>query len=195
MARKISRTIIDIDRQTGHSKEWWDAIHLMKKSGLLSLHIPKSLGGGGHDLMAVVLAEEEIAKVDGGFANIVSHEACSYLIFTNARDAALRDDCIKRMSEGELTCIAITEPTMGADLAKMQTEARREGDGWVINGHKRVASLAAAAGMYLVFAMTDRSKGTKGISAFLIHKGTPGLSIGEPDELMGTASCRPPMST
>ena len=185
VAREISKTISDIDRQTGHSKEWWDAVHLMEKSGLLSLHIPKALGGGGHDLMAVVLAEEEIAKVDGGFANIVSHEACSYLIFTNARDAALRDDCMKRMSEGNLTCIAITEPTTGADLAKMQTEARRDGDGWVINGHKRIASLAAAAGMYLVFAITDRSKGTKGISAFLIHKDTPGLSTGEVDELMG----------
>jgi alkylation response protein AidB-like acyl-CoA dehydrogenase len=185
VARKISETIIDIDRQTGHSKQWWDAVHLLEKSGLLSLHIPKALGGGGHDLMTVVLAEEEIAKVDGGFANIVSHEACSYLIFTNAREAALRDDCLKRMSEGALTCIAITEPTTGADLARMQTEARRDGDGWVINGHKRVASLAAAAGMYLVFAMTDRSKGTKGLSAFLIHKGTPGLSVGEPDDIMG----------
>jgi len=185
VARKISETIIDIDRQPAHSKAWWDAIHLLEQQGLLKLHIPQRLGGGGHDLFTVVLAEEEIAKVDGGFANIVSHEACSYLIFTNSREAALRDDCLKRMSEGALTCIAITEPTTGADLARMQTEARRDGDGWVINGHKRVASLAAVAGMYLVFAITDRSKGTKGISAFVIHEGTPGLSVGEPDDVMG----------
>jgi butyryl-CoA dehydrogenase len=185
VARELSKTISVIDSKTGHSQEWWDAVHLMEKAGMLNLHIPKSLGGGGHDLFSVVLAEEEIAKVDGGFANIVSHEACSYLIFTNARDAALRDDCMKRMSEGNLTCIAITEPTVGADLGKMQTEARRDGDGWIINGHKRSASLAVAAGMFLVFALTDRSKGTKGISAFLIHKDTPGLSTGEVDELMG----------
>ncbi|MBH1962928.1 MAG: acyl-CoA dehydrogenase family protein [Comamonadaceae bacterium] len=185
VARKISETIIDIDRQTGHSKEWWDAIHLLEKEGMLKLHMPKELGGGGHGLFTVVLAEEEIAKVDGGFANIVSHEACSYLIFTNARDAALRDDCLKRMQEGVLTCIAITEPNTGADLARMQTEARRDGDGWIINGHKRVASLAAAAGMYLVFAITDRSKGTKGISAFLIHGDTPGIRAGEVDDVMG----------
>ncbi|MBL0419087.1 acyl-CoA dehydrogenase family protein [Ramlibacter sp. AW1] len=184
-ARKINETIIEIDRQTGHSREWWDAIHLLEREGLLKLHIPKELGGGGHDLFTVVLAEEEIAKVDGGFANIVSHEACSYLIFTNAREAALRDDCLKRMSQGDLTCIAITEPDVGADLARMKTEARRDGDHWVITGDKRVASLAAAAGMYLVFAITDRSKGTKGISAFVIHKGTPGLTVGEPDDLMG----------
>lgn len=185
VAAKISETIIDIDRQSGHSSAWWDALHEMEKAGLLSLYIPTEQGGGGHDILSVVLAQEEIAKVDGGFSNIVSHEACAYLIFTNARDPKLRDACMKRMSDGALTCIAITEPDTGADLAQMKTEARRDGEGWIINGHKRVASLAAAAGMYLVFAITDRSKGTRGISAFIVNEGTPGLSVGETDELMG----------
>ncbi len=185
VASKISETIIAIDSQSGHSKPWWDAVHAMEETGLLSLYIPKEQGGGGSDILSVVLAQEEIAKVDGGLANIVSHEACAYLIFTNARDAALRDQCMKRMAEGALTCIAITEPETGADLARMRTTARRDGDEWVINGHKRVASLAAAAGMYLVFAITDPSKGTRGISAFVIPGETPGLSVGETDELMG----------
>lgn len=185
VAAKMSETIIDIDRQTGHSKAWWDALHAMEHAGLLRLFIPKAQGGEGCDVLSLVLAQEEIGKVDGGFSNIVSHEACAYLIFTNSPNAPLRERCLKRMAEGALTCIAITEPDTGTDLAQMQTEARRDGDDWVITGHKRVASLAAAAGMYLVFAITDRSKGTRGISAFIVDEGTPGLSVGEVDELMG----------
>lgn len=185
VAAKISESIIEIDRQTGHSDAWWKAIHEMEHAGLLRLYIPKEQGGEGADIMSVVLAQEEIAKVDGGFSNIVSHEACAYLIFTNSREQKLREHCMRRMSEGALTCIAITEPDTGADLARMKTEARRDGDGWIVTGHKRVASLAAAAGMYLVFAITDRSKGTRGISAFLVDEGTKGLSVGKVDELMG----------
>ena len=185
VAAKIAESIIEIDRQTGHSDAWWKAIHEMEHAGLLRLYIPKEQGGEGADIMSVVLAQEEIAKVDGGFSNIVSHEACAYLIFTNAKEQKLREHCMRRMSEGALTCIAITEPDTGADLARMKAEARRDGDGWIISGHKRVASLAAAAGMYLVFAITDRSKGTRGISAFLVDEGTKGLSVGEGDELMG----------
>lgn len=185
VAAKISESIIEIDRQTGHSDAWWKAIHEMENAGLLRLYIPREQGGEGADIMSVVLAQEEIAKVDGGFSNIVSHEACAYLIFTNSREPKLRDHCMRRMSEGALTCIAITEPDTGADLARMKTEARSDGDGWIISGHKRVASLAAAAGMYLVFAITDRSKGTRGISAFIVDEGTKGLSVGEVDELMG----------
>lgn len=185
VAAKIRETIIDIDRQTGHSDAWWKAIHEMEHAGLLRLYIPKDQGGEGADIMSVVLAQEEIAKVDGGFSNIVSHEACAYLIFTNSREPKLREHCMRRMSEGALTCIAITEADTGSDLARMKAEARRDGDGWVISGHKRVASLAAAAGMFLVFAITDRSKGTRGISAFIVDEGTKGLSVGKVDELMG----------
>jgi alkylation response protein AidB-like acyl-CoA dehydrogenase len=185
VTKHIAKTIDVIDKKTGHSKEWWDALHAMEHAGLLRLYIPKDQGGEGCDILSLVLAQEEMGKVDGGFSNIISHEACAYVIFTNLPDKALREHCLKRMSEGALTCIAITEPDTGTDLAGMQTEARRDGDSWVISGHKRVASLAAAAGMYLVFAITDRSKGTRGISAFLVDEGTPGLSVGEVDELMG----------
>lgn len=185
VAAKIAENIIEIDRQTGHSEEWWKVIHEMEHAGLLRLYIPKDQGGEGCDILSVVLAQEEIAKVDGGFSNIVSHEACAYAIFTNSRDKSLRDHCMRRMSEGALTCIAITEPDTGADLARMKTQAHRDGDRWIISGHKRVASLAAAAGMFLVFAITDRSKGTRGISAFIVDEGTKGLSVGEVDELMG----------
>ena len=184
-ARDLSRIIIDIDRQTGHSKQWWDGLHILENAGLLRLHIPTAKGGEGSDTMSLVLAQEEIAKVDGGYANIVSHEACAYAIFTHCQDEALRERAIKSMAEGSLTCIAITEPDTGADLAQMKTTAIVDGDGWVISGHKRVASLAGAAGMYLVFALTDPSLGTRGISAFVVDAGTPGLSVGEADELMG----------
>lgn len=184
-ARELSKTITDIDRQTGHSQQWWDGLHMLENAGLLRLYIPKDKGGEGADILSLVLAQEEIAKVDGGYSNIVSHEACAYAIFTHSPDAQLREKAIQRMVEGALTCIAITEPDTGSDLAQMKTEAHRDGDEWVINGHKRVASLAAAAGMYLVFAITDRSKGTRGITAFVMDEGTPGLSVGAVDELMG----------
>ena len=184
-ASELSTTIMDIDRQTGHSKEWWDGLHVLENEGLLRLYIPKDMGGEGADILSLVLAQEEVAKVDGGYANIISHEACAYAIFTHSRDAELRERAVQRMAEGALTCIAITEPDTGADLAQMKTEARRDGDGWIINGHKRVASLAGAARMFLVFALTDPSKGTRGISAFVMDEGTSGLSVGEVDDLMG----------
>lgn len=185
VAEQISQTIVEIDRQPGHSQEWWDAIHAMEKAGLLRLYIPKDQGGEGCDILSLVLAQEEVGKVDGGFSNIISHEACAYLIFTNSPNQELRERCLRRMAEGALTCIAITEPDTGTDLANMTTEAHRDGDEWVISGHKRIASLAAVAGMYLVFAITDRSKGTRGISAFIVDEGTPGLSVGEVDDIMG----------
>jgi butyryl-CoA dehydrogenase len=183
--RELSKIIIDIDRQTGHSKEWWDGLHILENAGLLRLYIPTEKGGESADILSLVLAQEEVAKVDGGYSNIVSHEACAYAIFTNCQDEALRERAIKSMAEGSLTCIAITEPETGTDLAQMQTKAVPDGDGWIISGHKRVASLAGAAGMYLVFAMTDPSQGTRGISAFVVDAGTPGLTVGEVDDLMG----------
>jgi alkylation response protein AidB-like acyl-CoA dehydrogenase len=150
--------------------------------GILGLHFPEELGGGGSDVVTTVVAAEALgeAGVDGGL--MLSYGAHTYLcadtIFSHGTDAQ-RKKYIPKLAKGEwVGCMGLTEPSAGSDVASIRTRALRDGDSWVLNGSKMFITNGSIADVAVVYAKTDPSSGQTGMSAFIVEKGTPGFSAG-----------------
>jgi alkylation response protein AidB-like acyl-CoA dehydrogenase len=187
-SRAVADSLVELartsDRYPGYDEAWHEAIGILHKEGFFAMSVPHAFGGTGADLMSLVLVQEQLSRVDGGLANCISHEACAARAIENAAPE-IRKHCFDRMLEGGLTCIAITEPQSGSDLAAMQTTAVRRGDGYVINGAKTIASLAGVADIFLIWAMTDQAAGTRGISTFVASGKDAGITVGEAKDTLG----------
>jgi alkylation response protein AidB-like acyl-CoA dehydrogenase len=156
--------------------------------GITDFMIPESLGGGGFtDVFTQCLVQEELCWGDPGIGNLL----CSNGFFADpvlALGTPEQQERWLRPLTGPnppMTALATTEPGSGSDAASITTTARRTDDGYVLNGQKAWISNAGAARFYVVFAKTDSSQRSRGISAFLLTKDAPGLSFGEPMRKMG----------
>jgi acyl-CoA dehydrogenase len=156
--------------------------------GITDFMIPEALGGGGFtDVFTQCLVQEELCWGDPGIGNLL----CSNGFFADpvlALGTPEQQERWLRPLTGPhppMTALATTEPGTGSDAASITTTARRTGDGYVLNGQKAWISNAGAAEFYVVFAKTDASQRSRGITAFLLTKDTPGLSFGEPMRKMG----------
>ena len=187
-ARGVADSLVDLvrvsDRVVGYDQAWHDAIALLHTAGFFAMSVPAEFGGRGSDLMSLALAQEQLSRVDGGLANCVSHEACAARAIENA-NPEIRQRCFDAMQAGSLTCIAITEPHSGSDLAAMTTSAQKTAGGYVINGAKSISSLAGVADIFLIWAKTDAGVGTKGISTFIASASDAGITVGEPKDTLG----------
>ena len=148
---------------------------------------PEEYGGAGLDYVTYVMAIEELSKVCGSHGVIVqTHNAlCCWPIFTYGTEEQKRKYLPKLLSGEHLGAFGLTEPNAGTDAAMQQTKAVDKGDHWVLNGTKVFISGGGIADVYVIMAMTDKSKGTRGISAFIVEKGTPGFSRGKKENKMG----------
>jgi len=190
--RDRARTVADeleplareADKTVGYGSEWTQAIERFHHEGWMTMHIPEQHGGRGAGSMALTLVQEQVARIDGGLANAISHEACAAVAIRQAT-ADVAADTFRRMFDGALTCIAITEPHAGSDLAAMRTVAVADGDDYVIDGEKHVASLAGVAGIFLIWAKTSDAPGTRGISVFIADGEQTGITVGAPVDTMG----------
>ena len=155
-------------------------------AGLLGLVTPEEYGGGGGDALAVALLSEELARASGGIA--VTLLVSAYMAgphLARRGSPAQQARWCRALADGEaVSAIAVTEPGMGSDVAGMRTTARETGDGWVINGQKMFITNASLADVIIVAARTD-GPGHGGVTLFLVEKGTPGLSFGNPLSKMG----------
>jgi butyryl-CoA dehydrogenase len=149
--------------------------------GILGLHFPEELGGGGADVVTTVLAAEALgeAGVDGGLT--LSYGAHTFLaadtIFTHGTEAQ-RQKYLPSLITGErIGCMGLTEPGAGSDVASLRTRAERKDDTWVLNGAKMFITNGAIADVAVIYAKTDPAAGHAGISAFVVEKGTPGFSV------------------
>lgn len=169
--------------------------HLAELSalGLLTPHWPIEHAPGPdapRDTLAYALVLEELARVSPAQAIVVSVHASlvgqSLLLFGTAEQKAA---WLPRMAGGEvLGAFALTERGAGSDAAALETNARREGDGWVINGEKVMITNAGPAGLFLVFATLDPAAGAKGVTAFLVPGDAAGITRGPRDRTMGLRS-------
>ncbi|MGB2570899.1 acyl-CoA dehydrogenase family protein [Micromonospora citrea] len=151
-------------------------------AGLMGVEIPEVYGGGGRDLFAVVLAIEEIARVDPAVAVLVDVQnalVASALLHHGDGDARRRH--LPRLANGTVGAYAISEPEAGSDAFAGRTRAVADGGGFVIDGTKRWISGAAEAGLFVVFARFADT----GLTAFLVDRDTPGLTVGPPVAKMG----------
>lgn len=184
VADDLASAVRQADVQGGYNEHWWEAVHRLQQEGYPTMFIPTQYGGAGAGVFPLTLVVEQLAKVDGGLANILFHEACSVQTILSAPED-LRREHFKRMIDGALTCICITEPNAGSDLAAMATVAQKVDGGYVINGEKEIASLGGVADVFLVWAKTDLNAGTRGISAFLFGRETPGIEVSGPADTLG----------
>ncbi len=167
----------------------WQSWKKLGEFGMLGLHFPEELGGGGADVVTSVLAAEALgeAGVDGGLT--LSYGAHAYLcadtIFRHGTDEQKRT-YIPKLASGEwVGCMGLTEPGAGSDVASIRTRAVRSGDNWVLNGSKMFITNGAIADVAVIYAKTDPSAGHAGISAFIVEKGTPGFTVSRNLHKMG----------
>ncbi len=164
-----------------------ETVDKMARCGMLGIPFAKEYGGQGCDTLAYVLAVEEMAKVCGTTSVILSaHTSLGAGAIDRFGTADQKKKYLTPLATGEkLGAFALTEPEAGTDAAGQQTKAVLDGDEWVINGSKIFITNAGEADIYVVFAMTDKAQGTRGISAFIVEKGTPGFEFGLPEKKMG----------
>jgi acyl-CoA dehydrogenase len=159
----------------------------MKDLGLFSIPFPEEYGGGGFGELGYCVAMEEFGAVNAAYSNIIGgHCSLSGTAIALGGSAELKQRYLPLMATGEkLGAFALTEPNAGSDAAHIQTTARREESQYILNGSKLWVSNGPMADLYTVFAVTDREKGTKGVTAFVVERTSPGLSVGKVDEKMG----------
>ena len=168
-----------------------DVMAKARDIGLFGITIPEEYGGAGLDLAGKCAVEEELGRSNYGFATIIANHTG---IGTNGI-VALGSETTKRkylprMATGEwVGCFALTEPQAGSDPAAMRTTAVKKGDRYLLNGEKIFITNAGIAQVFTVMAITDRSKGIKGISAFVVERGFPGFAIGKNELKMGMHGC------
>jgi alkylation response protein AidB-like acyl-CoA dehydrogenase len=177
-----------------HMMKWDEAsefplqtIKQLGQLGLLGIIFPPELGGAGMGYVEYVTAIEELSRVDGSVGIILAAHTslCSNHIFL-AGNEAQRNRYIPRLASGEfLGAWALTEPGSGSDASGARTTAARKGDSWVLNGTKTFITNGHYADVVVVVAVTDHAKGTHGLSAFIVEKGTKGFRPGKKENKLG----------
>ncbi|CAK0867355.1 unnamed protein product [Prorocentrum cordatum] len=163
-----------------------DIIQACFEQGIMGVEVPTEHGGVGLGFTAACLAVEEIAKVDAAVAAMIDiHNTLLVRAFMEYGNEEQRDTWLPRLASDTLAAFCISEPGSGSDAFALQTRAVRDGDDWVIDGGKCWISNAMEAGVFVVFANADPSKGHKGITAFVVEKGNPGLQIGKKENKLG----------
>lgn len=159
----------------------------MAELGLLGVVIPEAYGGAGLDFVAEALVCEEIERGESAFRTLISvHVGLNSLSLLRYGSEDQKQRWLAPQARGDkIACFGLTEPAAGSDVAAMRTTARREGDLYVLNGQKNWISYATVADHALVFAKTDPDAGHRGISAFVVEKGTPGFSAVDIEHKLG----------
>jgi len=158
--------------------------------GLMGVFVPEEFGGGGMDRISYVLALEEISKVWASLGVIMSVNnslACAPILRFGSE--AQKKRYLPLLARGEwLGCYALTEPSAGSDAGSIQTQAKRVGNDYLLNGNKIFTTNGSRANLAVVYAVTDSSAGKNGISAFLVEPDTPGFIVGKIEDKLGLRS-------
>ncbi|MBQ2287653.1 MAG: acyl-CoA dehydrogenase family protein [Lachnospiraceae bacterium] len=166
-----------------------ELLEKMKKIGLMGIPYDKKYGGGGADILTYAVAMEEISKVDAscGITMSVHNSLCCPCIADYGTEEQ-KEKYLRPLVDGTWSgCFSLTEPGAGTDASGAKTIAEKTEDGkyYILNGQKVFATNGGFADVYVVFALTDKTKGPKGMSAFIVEKGTPGVIVGENIKRMG----------
>jgi alkylation response protein AidB-like acyl-CoA dehydrogenase len=177
-----------------HVMEWDEVSHFpmeimpkLAEMGLLGIIFPEEYGGAGLGYIEYVIAIEELSRVDGSVGIIVAahNSLCSNHIFKFGSEPQ-KQKYLSALAQGKkLGAWSLTEPEAGSDAGGTRTTAKRDGNHWVINGAKTFTTNGHYADVCVAMAVTDRSKASHGISAFIIEKGTPGFRPGKKENKLG----------
>jgi butyryl-CoA dehydrogenase len=188
LCRQIAQEKIKpVREQYDESGEFpWDVVEVFRKSDLFAISIEEKYGGMGGGVMETVIAVEELSKVCGGIALALAATGLgTYPILLHGSEEQ-KEKYLPRLASGKsLAAFGLTEAEAGSDAGGVRTTAVRDGDGYVLNGTKQWITNGGEADIYTVIAITDRSKGARGASAFIVEKGTPGFTFGKKENKMG----------
>ncbi|BCS34155.1 acyl-CoA dehydrogenase [Luteitalea sp. TBR-22] len=177
-----------------HVRAWDEAQHFptdllpkLADLGLMGIQFPEAVGGSGMSAVDYCICIEELARVDPAIAlSVAAHNGLAAAHLHMFGTPAQQARWLGPLARGEvLGAWGLTEPGAGSDAASMRTAARRDGDQWVIDGAKTFITHGNIAGVYVVMAVTDRARGTRGISAFVMPAGTRGLRAGRKEDKLG----------
>lgn len=164
-----------------------ETVEKMAKVGFMGIPFPKKYGGEGGDNLGYAMAVEEISRVCATTGVILSAHVSlgAHPIFAYGTEEQKQKYLVPLASGEKLGAFGLTEPNAGTDASAQQTTAVLDGDHYVLNGSKIFITNAIHADIYVIFAMTDKSQGTRGISAFIVEKGTQGFSFGPKEKKLG----------
>ncbi|MDR6225471.1 acyl-CoA dehydrogenase [Desmospora profundinema] len=164
-----------------------EVVQKMGELGLMGIPIPEQWGGVGSDFLSYILALEELSKVSPTVGVILAvHTSLGTLPVLRYGTEEQKHKYVTKLAGGKyLGAFALTEPHAGSDAANIRTRAVRDGDRYLLNGNKVFITNAGEADLYVTFAVTDPNKGSEGITAFIVEKDTPGLSVGKKEKKMG----------
>jgi alkylation response protein AidB-like acyl-CoA dehydrogenase len=189
MVREFAREEIapHIESMDEEDKFPREVIDKMAGLGLMGIPIPEEWGGAGADFISYILALEEISKVSATVGVILAvHTSVGTMPILRYGTEEQKKRYVTRLASGEfLGAFALTEPQAGSDASRIRTSARRAGDKYILNGSKVFITNAGEADTYVTFAVTDPEKGSRGISAFIVEKDTPGFRVGKKEKKMG----------
>jgi butyryl-CoA dehydrogenase len=188
LCRKIAEEKVrPVAAKYDQSEEYpWEAIKVMAESDLFGLFIPEEYGGIGASVLNLCIATEELSRACGGIAVCYAASALGtfpIMLFGNEEQ---KKKYLPELAKGnKIAAFAITEPEAGSDASAIKTTAKKEDNYYILNGLKHFITNGGDAQIYTVIAVTDKTKGARGASAFIVEKGTPGFSFGKKEEKLG----------
>jgi butyryl-CoA dehydrogenase len=188
LARKIAEEKIKPVRAELDEKELFprDILKEMAKVDLFRVLVPPDCGGFETGVLGVCVAVEELARGCAGVATTFGVVGLGSIPVIIAGNEAQKQKYLTKVAEGNLiTAFCLTEPEAGSDVSALKTTAVKDGKHYILNGRKCFITNAPEAELYTVIAMTNRDRGTRGMTAFLVEKGTPGFSFGKKEKKMG----------
>ena len=189
MAKEFSEKFLAPTIEERDANHIWDRklIDQMMEAGFAGVCFPEEYGGIGLDVLSYILAVEEMSKVDDGTGITLSAcvSLCATPIYMYGTEEQ-KQKYLRPICEGQhVGAFGLTEPSAGTDASAQQTTAVLKGDKYILNGSKIFITNGKEADTYVVFAMTDKSKGNHGITAFILEKGMPGFKFGKIENKMG----------
>jgi butyryl-CoA dehydrogenase len=164
----------------------WDVMKVLGESDLFGLFIPEEYGGLGTSVLSLCLVTEELSRACGGIAVCYAASALgTFPIILYGNDAQKKKYLPDLAKGSKVAAFGLTEPEAGSDASAIKTTAKKTGDHYVLNGTKHFITNGGEAQVYTVVAMTDKNKGARGASAFIVEKGTPGFTFGKKEEKLG----------
>jgi alkylation response protein AidB-like acyl-CoA dehydrogenase len=164
----------------------WDVVKAMAEADLCGLYVPAEYGGFGGGVFELCLAVEELSKVDGGISLAMAATALGVFPLLLFGTEEQKKRFLPDIAAGrKLAAFGLTEANAGSDALGMKTTAKLDGDHYVLNGTKQWITNGGNAEVYTIIAMTNPAKGARGLSAFIVEKGTPGFSFGKYEDKMG----------
>lgn len=174
----------DMDEAEEYSQE---LVQKLQKIGAFGIPYSREYGGQGADVLTYTLAMEEMSKVDASTGITLSvHTSLCCACINEFGTEEQKQEFLRPLVDGsKVGCYGLTEPNAGTDAAGVQTTADKDGDDYIINGSKMFTTNSGFADTFVVFALTDKSKGPRGMSAFVLDRTMPGISVSENIERMG----------